>query len=275
MPLPNPEVSVIDEEDALPPPRAPSPPPSPPRHQPKTEPDTVIPSFTDTGVTESETNVPTVSPSILDLEPEPDTTLLMDRCTSRDTDGNTIVVDPPKVTTIPRKRSREPVPTNIIDVDDLSSDEEITLLEVQSSKACCIYIILASLLPFLTSHMKDVKRARIAQYESEVVKHEVEDVKPKVELEDTKPKIEDVKPNLASELVSKDRIQATRSRLRERTQKLGEHLETRLEQGRSQIKRASDHLLALQLLRLADTYRTLVQNSIQVHIILQVHASTY
>ncbi|KAF8606912.1 hypothetical protein BDV93DRAFT_520529 [Ceratobasidium sp. AG-I] len=79
--------------------------------------------------------------------------MLVGVSTTEGADDDVIIVASSELPPAPRKRSRDPVPTDVIDVDGLSSDDEIVLLEVRPSK--------------------DVKRARIDQYESEVIKPEV------------------------------------------------------------------------------------------------------
>ncbi|KAF8593004.1 hypothetical protein BDV93DRAFT_530042 [Ceratobasidium sp. AG-I] len=103
----------------------------------------------------------------------------MEASTTEGADDDINIVDSPRSPLAPRKRSREPVTIDVIDVDGLSSDDEIVLLEVRPSK--------------------DVKRARIGQYESRAVKSEIQDVKPKLEVEETKPKTEDLNSNLGPE----------------------------------------------------------------------------
>ena len=62
------------------------------------------------------------------------------------------------------------------------------------------------LLLILKLFLQDIKRARIDQYESQVVKPEVQDFKPKLEAEETKSKVGDVKPNLGQEDAVNDSV---------------------------------------------------------------------
>ncbi|KAF8606913.1 hypothetical protein BDV93DRAFT_604230 [Ceratobasidium sp. AG-I] len=188
--LPVPQINTIDGEDITPPQRIPSPPPSPLFYQPKAEPDSAVPDLTNLCDTESNINgtdaggSSTVPPDI--LEPKQEPSLFIDQAATEGTGNENNIVNPPESPLVPQKRSREPAPTCVIDVDELSSDDEIILLEVRPSK--------------------DVKRARIDQYESQVVKSEVQDVKPRLEAEGTKPKTEDIKPSLEVEYTTDDSV---------------------------------------------------------------------
>ena len=155
-PLPNASIHTLDGENPLPPQRDPSPPVPASIHQPKAEPDVDTPSLTDPGMIERDPDHTDTRGSsgmplgILGPGPGPDAgpSLPMDITATEDTSGDTRVAESPIA---PRKRSRMPVLTDVIDVDGLSSDDEIIVLEVRPSKvfldaypiaSACIDIIL-------------------------------------------------------------------------------------------------------------------------------------
>lgn len=74
--------------------------------------------------------------SILEPEPKPsaDPSLLAGPSTVKGTSGETIVVNSPQLPLAPQKRSRELASPEVIDVDGMSSDDEIVLLEVRPPK---------------------------------------------------------------------------------------------------------------------------------------------
>lgn len=134
------DINTIDAENSLPQQRNPSPPCSPPFRQPKTEPDTNTLPIADTSVAEHGSNGPDAGEpsnvSISALEPEPDAgpSLFMYPSAAEDVNGGTMVVNSPELPLTPQKRSRELISAEVIDVDGISSDDEIVILEVRPSK---------------------------------------------------------------------------------------------------------------------------------------------
>ncbi|KAF8606911.1 hypothetical protein BDV93DRAFT_553370 [Ceratobasidium sp. AG-I] len=188
-PLPNPEINLVDQEDLLPPQQD----ICSPRYPPEAF-NAAVPSLTDTGAAERDPDgIGAREPfdaaiGALESGPEPNAgpSSLVESLPPEGADDAAVVVDSAESLLTPRKRLRELVPTGVIDVDGLSSDDEVILLEIRPSK--------------------DVKRARIDRSESQVVKPEVQDVKPKPEAEEIKPKIKGVKPSLGHENVADNSV---------------------------------------------------------------------
>lgn len=140
VPLPTPETDTTNGNHTTPPQRTPSPPFSSLFSQPKAEPD----ALNDLGSFESDTNgvddreSSIISHGIDMLEPEPErdkgSPLHVDPPIAKNTASKTVAVDSPGSLFVPQKRSRESTWADIIDVDALSSDDEIVLLEAPVSK---------------------------------------------------------------------------------------------------------------------------------------------
>ncbi|KAF8606914.1 hypothetical protein BDV93DRAFT_553373 [Ceratobasidium sp. AG-I] len=188
------EVNTIDDRDSLTP-QVNLPPPSPSLCQPKAGLYTAVLAIESPVTTETDTfaalvdaNTIAVNKSLNELlallqpKAEPDITSSLPAHHNKLDDklDKIIAIELPQTPIVPQKRLRESTPVGTIDVDMLSSDDEVAVLDTKSSKA--------------------VKRARYCKCGCGVLRPQDEDVKPKIEdieskIESIKHEAEDIKPS--------------------------------------------------------------------------------
>lgn len=141
-PTPATEVNTIDDGESVAPLNSPSLPPSPALCQPKAEPNTTIPSLAGPVTIEIDADgavvdgFSTTPPALLEPKDELDTIqcLPVSHDSPKDIHDEVVAVEAPPPPIVPRKRLREPTPIRAIDVDMLSSDDEIIVLEMKAPK---------------------------------------------------------------------------------------------------------------------------------------------